>query len=137
MGSGCYGINGADTVTYDAALLSQAVGRPVRVQLSRKDEMAWENFGVPFVIDQRVALDAKGAIVAWDYESWSATLGGRPGSQSDGAGQCRDRLPGRLPAAVHASVACTRPDRRLRERQQPAPSYVVGCIGGSAAGPAR
>ena len=27
-GSGCYGINGADTVTYDAALLSQAVGRP-------------------------------------------------------------------------------------------------------------
>ena len=26
-GSGCYGINGADTVTYDAALLSQAVGK--------------------------------------------------------------------------------------------------------------
>src|SRR5262249_55245527 len=42
-GSGCYGINGADTVTYDAALLSQAVGKPVRVQLTRKDEMAWEN----------------------------------------------------------------------------------------------
>ena len=34
-GAGCYGINGADTVSYDAALLSQAVGRPVRVQLSR------------------------------------------------------------------------------------------------------
>src|SRR5215831_12192013 len=44
-GAGCYGLNGADTVSYDAALLSQAVGRPVRVQLSRKDEMAWENFG--------------------------------------------------------------------------------------------
>jgi CO/xanthine dehydrogenase Mo-binding subunit len=27
MGSGCYGLNGADTVSYDAALLSQAVGR--------------------------------------------------------------------------------------------------------------
>ena len=26
-GSGCYGLNGADTVTYDAALLSQAVGK--------------------------------------------------------------------------------------------------------------
>jgi hypothetical protein len=35
-GSGCYGINGADTVSYDAALLSQAVDVPVRVQLSRK-----------------------------------------------------------------------------------------------------
>ena len=31
-GAGCYGINGADAVAYDAALLSQAVGKPVRVQ---------------------------------------------------------------------------------------------------------
>ena len=38
-GSGCYGLNGADTVTYDAALLSQAVSKPVRVQLTRKDEI--------------------------------------------------------------------------------------------------
>ncbi|MGB7133456.1 MAG: molybdopterin cofactor-binding domain-containing protein, partial [Candidatus Sulfotelmatobacter sp.] len=37
-GSGCYGLNAADTVSYDAALLSQAVRRPVRVQLTRKDE---------------------------------------------------------------------------------------------------
>jgi hypothetical protein len=40
-------------VSYDAALMSQAVGRPVRVQLSRKDEMAWENYGFAYVIDQR------------------------------------------------------------------------------------
>ena len=59
-GAGCYGINGADTVSYDAALLSQAVGKPVRVQLSRQDEMAWENYGFPYVIDQRVGLDADG-----------------------------------------------------------------------------
>ena len=49
-GAGCYGLNGADTVSYDAALLSQAVGRPVRVQLSRRDEMAWENYGQAYVI---------------------------------------------------------------------------------------
>ena len=30
---------------YERPLLSQAVGKPVRVQLSRKDEMAWENYG--------------------------------------------------------------------------------------------
>ena len=53
-------INGADTVTYDAAVLSQAVGKPVRVQLSRKDEMAWENYGNLFAIDQRVGLDKDG-----------------------------------------------------------------------------
>ena len=35
-------------------------GKPVRVQLSRKDEMAWENYGFAYVIDQRAALDADG-----------------------------------------------------------------------------
>jgi nicotinate dehydrogenase subunit B len=77
-GSGCYGINGSDTVTFDAAVLSQAVGKPVRVQLTRKDEMAWENYGFAFVLEQRAALDAKNNIVAWEHESWSPTLGARP-----------------------------------------------------------
>ena len=44
-GSGCYGHNGADDVAGDAALLSQAVGRPVHVQWSREDEHAWEPEG--------------------------------------------------------------------------------------------
>ena len=44
-GSGCYGLNGADAVSFDAAVLSQAAGRPVRLQYSRQDEMMWENFG--------------------------------------------------------------------------------------------
>src|SRR3989441_8602546 len=78
-GSGCYGINAADTVSYDAALLSQAVGRPVRVQLSRRDEMLSENYGFAYVIDERVALDAAGTIIAWDHESWNPSRGGRPG----------------------------------------------------------
>jgi nicotinate dehydrogenase subunit B len=83
-GSGCYGLNGADTVTYDAALLSQAVGKPVRVQLSRKDEMAWENYGNAYVIDERAGLDAQGNIIAWHHESWSPTLGNRPGPRTPG-----------------------------------------------------
>ena len=83
-GSGCYGLNGADTVTYDAAVLSQAVGRPVRVQLTRKDEMAWENYGNAFAIDLKAGLDAKGNIVAWDHESWSPALGNRPGTGTPG-----------------------------------------------------
>src|SRR5258708_34111453 len=66
-GSGCYGLNGADTVSFDAAILSHAVGKPVRVQLSRKDEMAWENYGYAYVIDQRVGVDASGSMIAWDY----------------------------------------------------------------------
>jgi nicotinate dehydrogenase subunit B len=83
-GSGCYGCNGADTVTYDAAVLSQAAGKPVRVQLTRKEEMAFENYGNAFVIDQRASLDPSGNITAWDHESWSPGLGGRPGTNTPG-----------------------------------------------------
>src|SRR6185436_2408536 len=83
-GSGCYGVNGADTVTYDAAILSQAVGKPVRVQLTRKDEMAFENYGPAYLIDQRAAVDAQGNILTWDHESWSPGLGNRPGTNRPG-----------------------------------------------------
>jgi nicotinate dehydrogenase subunit B len=83
-GSGCYGLNAADTVTYDAALLSQAVGKPVRVQLTRKDELTSENYGNAFLMDERAGLDAEGNIIAWDHEAWSPTLGNRPGPGTPG-----------------------------------------------------
>jgi nicotinate dehydrogenase subunit B len=128
-GSGCYGINGADTVTYDAALLSQAVGRPVRVQLTRRDEMAWENFGNAFVIDQRAGLDASGTIVAWDYEAWSPALGGRPGYDSPG-NVVTGWLAGFTPAAAAPRTPAPAPNTPLSNNLNTAPSYVTGCVGG-------
>jgi nicotinate dehydrogenase subunit B len=69
-GSGCYGHNGADPATFDAALLSQAVGKPVRLQYTRRDEMtAGEHYGHPTVSYEKVGLDANGNIIAWDYEA--------------------------------------------------------------------
>lgn len=69
-GSGCYGGNGNDPVTFDAALLSQAVGKPVRLQYTRKDEMtAGEHYGHPMVSNQKVGLDGSGTILAWDNET--------------------------------------------------------------------
>jgi CO/xanthine dehydrogenase Mo-binding subunit len=128
-GSGCYGINGADTVTYDAALLSQAVGRPVRVQLTRRDEMAWENFGNAFVIDQRAGIDASGTIVAWDYEAWSPALGGRPGYDSPG-NVVTGFLAGFAPAASTPRTPAPAPNTPLNNNLNTAPSYVTGCVGG-------
>ncbi len=128
-GSGCYGINGADTVSYDAALLSQAVGRPVRVQLSRKDEMAWENFGLAFVVDQRGGLDRDGNIVAWDYEAWSATRGGRPGYGQPG-NQVTGFLAGFQPAAFAPRSPAPPPKGPLANGQNVVPSYVTGSING-------
>ena len=128
MGAGCYGLNGADTVSYDAALMSQAVGRPVRVQLSRRDEMAWENYGTSYVIDQRVAVDGTGAdakIVAWDYEGWTPGLGGRPGYNNPG-NVITGFLTGAEPAPFSARPA-TDPNNYANNLNI-APSYVTGRV---------
>jgi nicotinate dehydrogenase subunit B len=131
-GAGCYGLNGADTVSYDAALMSQAVGRPVRVQLMRPDEMAWENYGAAYVIDQRVGLDASGKIVAWDYEAWSPTLGSRPGAETPG-NVITGLLVGRQPAAFAPRTPAPDPTA-FNNNSNAAPSYVTGCAGGQCGG---
>jgi len=126
-GAGCYGINGADTVSYDAALLSQAVGKPVRVQLARKDEMAWENYGLAYAIDQRAGVAADGTIVAWDYESWSPSLGGRPGYDQPG-NVVTGMLLGHAPAMVMPRPAGPAP-AQLRNGSNAAPSYITAATG--------
>jgi CO/xanthine dehydrogenase Mo-binding subunit len=132
MASGCYGCNGADTVSYDAALLSQGVGRPVRVQLSRKDEMAWENYGYAFVIDERVGLDASGNIVAWDHQAWSPVMGGRPGNNTPG-NVVTGMLAGFEPAAFAARSPAPDPTN-FGNNSNAVPSYVTGCVGARCGG---
>lgn len=91
-GAGCYGHSGFDDVAADAAMLSQAVGRPVRVQWMRADEFAWEPKGPPMTMDLRGGLDAQGSIIAWDYEVWTPTHNTRPGGDASSvlAGQLID-----------------------------------------------
>jgi CO/xanthine dehydrogenase Mo-binding subunit len=132
-GSGCYGLNGADAVSYDATLLSHAVQRPVRVQLSRADEMAWgENYGAACVIDQQAGVDATGTIVAWECEPWSVSLGGRPGYDHPG-NVITGALAGYPPQTV-APQAASQPTGELRNGNNAVPSYVVGCVGGKCGG---
>lgn len=86
--AGCYGHNGADDVALDAALLSKAVGRPVRVQWMREDEFAWEPKGPAMEQRLRAGLDFDRNIVAWDYDLYTPTHVSRP-----------SRIPARLFAA--------------------------------------
>ena len=67
--AGCYGRNGADDVAADAALLSRAVGAPVRVQLTREQEHAWEPKGAAQLMDVRGGLNADGSVAAYDFET--------------------------------------------------------------------
>jgi nicotinate dehydrogenase subunit B len=65
--AGCYGRNCADDVSADALLLSRAVGRPVRVQLTREQESAWEPKGTGQLMDVRGGLTADGSVAGYDF----------------------------------------------------------------------
>jgi CO/xanthine dehydrogenase Mo-binding subunit len=131
-GSGCYGLNAADTVSYDAALLSQAVHKPVRVQLTRHDEFISENYGAACVIEQQAGLDASGAIEAWDCQTWSASLGGRPGYEKPG-NVITGMLAGFDPETITPRAAAE-PAGDLRNGSNAVPSYMAGCIDGKCGG---
>ncbi|TMI86958.1 MAG: xanthine dehydrogenase family protein molybdopterin-binding subunit, partial [Bacillati bacterium ANGP1] len=77
-GSGSYGRSGSDDAAADAALLSQTVGRPVRVQWMRADETGWDPKGPPVVTAVRAGLDDQGNVVAWDYVARDFTGRGVP-----------------------------------------------------------
>jgi nicotinate dehydrogenase subunit B len=65
--AGCYGRNCADDVSADAVLLSRAVGRPVRVQLTREQEHAWEPKGTAQLMDVKGGLHADGSAAGYDF----------------------------------------------------------------------
>ncbi|MDP9899533.1 molybdopterin cofactor-binding domain-containing protein [Variovorax ginsengisoli] len=67
--AGCYGRNGADDVAADAALLARAAGAPVRVQLTREQEHAWEPKGAAQLMQVQGGLDAAGGLAAYDFET--------------------------------------------------------------------
>ncbi len=131
-GSGCYGLNGADAVSFDAALLSQAVGQPVRLQFSRQDEMMWENFGAACVVEHRAGIGPDGRISVWDRENWVASLGNRPGYDRPG-NVITGMLLGYEPEPLKPGAAKP-PTGRLRNQSNTVPSYFAGCIEGSCGG---
>jgi CO/xanthine dehydrogenase Mo-binding subunit len=127
MGSGCYGCNSADTVSYDAAMLSQAVAKPVRVQLSRKDEMISENYGYAFLLEEKAGVSADGTILAWDHEAWSPVYGNRPGANQPG-NVLTGLLAGFEPAAFAPRSPAPEPTN-FANNSNATPSYYRGGTG--------
>ncbi|HET8998198.1 MAG TPA: molybdopterin cofactor-binding domain-containing protein [bacterium] len=76
QGAGSYGRSGHDDAAGDAAVLSQAVGRPVRVQWMRADETRWDPKGPPLVVAVRAGLDDRGGVVAWDFVARNISMSG-------------------------------------------------------------
>jgi nicotinate dehydrogenase subunit B len=69
-GSGCFGMNGNEDAAADAAILSRAVRRPVRVQWTREDELGWDPKGPPQLIGISGAVAPDGHILDWRTELW-------------------------------------------------------------------
>jgi nicotinate dehydrogenase subunit B len=68
-GPGSYGRSDADDAAADAAVLAQAVGKPVRLQYMRNDGTGWDPKGPASIHRVRAAIDASGNVVAYDYLS--------------------------------------------------------------------
>ena len=131
-GAGCYGLNGADAVSFDAAVLSHAVGKPVRLQYSREDEMRWENLGAAVVTEHRAAIGSDGTIMAWHRENWESALGNRPGYDNPG-NVISGVLLGYEPQKPRPAPARP-PQGRLRNGSNTVPEYMAGCIGDTCGG---
>ncbi len=81
QGAGCYGHNGADDASADAAITAmQMPGVPVRVRWRREEEFVYEPKGSAMVVKVRALVDETGKPADWTTEIWSGTHQGRPGS---------------------------------------------------------
>jgi CO/xanthine dehydrogenase Mo-binding subunit len=66
-----YGRTAADDVGFEAAFLAHELGKPVRVQWMRHEETAWDTKGPAYTFKLRGGLDAKGNVIALDYDARS------------------------------------------------------------------
>jgi CO/xanthine dehydrogenase Mo-binding subunit len=69
-GSGTFGRSCYEDAAQAAALLSQATGKPVRVQFMRWDEHGWDQYGPAHLAEVRAGVDAEGRLVAYEYHGW-------------------------------------------------------------------
>jgi nicotinate dehydrogenase subunit B len=67
--AGAYGRNDAGDACMDAAVLSKAVGKPVRVQYMRNEGTGWDPKGPASIHRGRAAIDASGNVAAYEFYS--------------------------------------------------------------------
>jgi len=115
-------------VSFDAALLSQAVGAPVRVQYSRRDEHAYgaDSYGPAQVMNMTAGLDSSGQILVWTYEGWTMSKGNRPNATTPG-----NILSGALagfptPPVVPGPAT---PPKTFGNNSNTASNYITGAVG--------
>src|SRR5712691_10968732 len=69
VGPGSYGRSDADDAAMDAAVLANAVGKPVRVQYTREQATGWDPKGPASIHRARAAIDASGKVIGYEFTS--------------------------------------------------------------------
>jgi nicotinate dehydrogenase subunit B len=69
FGTGSYGRNDQGDASADAAVLSRALGKPVRVQYMREQALGWDPKGTAAVNRVRAGIDANGKVIAYELIS--------------------------------------------------------------------
>lgn len=69
-GSGCYGHSCYDDAALAAVVMSRAVGKPVRVQFMRWDEIGWDNYGPAHVGEVKISASKDGRLTSYEYQGW-------------------------------------------------------------------
>ena len=69
-GSGCFGHSCFDDAALAAAFMSKSVGKPVRVQFMRWDELGWDNYGPSHVGEVRIGANRDGQLTTYEYQGW-------------------------------------------------------------------
>jgi isoquinoline 1-oxidoreductase len=70
-GSG-YGGKHSGECALEAARLSKAAGKPVKLVWTREEEFMWAYFRPAGVIDVRAGIDASGKLTAWDFHNYNS-----------------------------------------------------------------
>jgi CO/xanthine dehydrogenase Mo-binding subunit len=91
-GAGSYGRSDSDEAAFEAALLSQQVGKPVRVQWKRHEGHGWDPKAPAAVLTCKAGVAADGGIAGWyvrarGFSGWDVYFN---------AGDPRDTLVGQL-----------------------------------------
>ena len=125
------------------ALLSQACGRPVRVQWSRQDEHGWEPLGPAMVHVMQGGVTGS-SVVAWDHTVYSPTHNSRPNG-TNGGSLIAGMLTGMLPATLGSAAGTNTSTRNAphtytypgRLTQHAVRSFVTTTGGSTNANPDR
>ncbi len=83
LGPGSYGRNDAGDCAMDAALMSRAVGRPVRVQGMRHEGHAWDPKAPASIHHVRAGLDNDGNVSAYSFRSKGFSAGDTESNESN------------------------------------------------------